>query len=133
VRLTGSARRGDGELVWRLGAAARGGVLTREGVSGNVGEIWQLLGGEIEMWLTSIEGNNGGWGGGGLSAKRRRRWCCLAKTSEVAVFHCLGVVEASPAKEGGKGWAQAWMRERGVGDKGTGRCSALFMGEAAVQ
>jgi hypothetical protein len=64
VRLTGSARRGDGELVWRLGAAARGGVLTREGVSGNVGEIWQLLGGEIEMWLTSIEGNNGGWGGG---------------------------------------------------------------------
>jgi hypothetical protein len=35
----GSARRGDGELEWRLGAAARGGVLTREGVSGNVGEI----------------------------------------------------------------------------------------------
>jgi hypothetical protein len=39
---------------------ARGGVLTGEGVGGDIGEIRELRGGEGEMRATSIEGNSGG-------------------------------------------------------------------------
>jgi hypothetical protein len=61
-----------------------------------------------------------GLGGGGLTVKQRRRWRCLTKTSEAGVFHCLGVVEASPVKEGGEGCAQVWTREREGGKRAPG-------------
>jgi hypothetical protein len=40
-------QRGDGEVVWWLGAAARGDVLAREG--GNGGEVPELRGGKGEV------------------------------------------------------------------------------------
>jgi hypothetical protein len=36
---------GDSEAERRLGAATRGGVLVREGVGGNIGELQELSGG----------------------------------------------------------------------------------------
>jgi hypothetical protein len=50
-----SAQRGDGEVEWRHGAAARDGVLTGEGVDGDIGEIQELRRGEREIRATSIE------------------------------------------------------------------------------
>jgi hypothetical protein len=47
-------RRGDGEVVWRFDAAARGSVLAREGVGGGVGEVLKLRGGKGEVRAASI-------------------------------------------------------------------------------
>jgi hypothetical protein len=63
---------------------------------------------------------------GGLTVKRWMWWRCLTKIGEVDVFRCLGVVEASPVKEGGEECARVWMRKRGGGGGGVGRCSTLL-------
>jgi hypothetical protein len=56
-------------VEWRLGAAAHDGVLTGEGVGGDIGAIWELRGWEREMRATSIEG-----GGGGTVSPKSVRW-----------------------------------------------------------
>jgi hypothetical protein len=110
---------------------ACGSVLTREGVSG---DIWELWGGDREMGATLIEGNGGGWGWGGGSHRKAAEAVALShQTSEAGVFQCLGVVEVSPVKEGGEGCAQVWTRECRGEKKGAEWCSALFIGAAAAR
>jgi hypothetical protein len=48
------ARRGDGEAERRLSAVTRGGVLAREVVNGDIGELRELRGGGREVRAASI-------------------------------------------------------------------------------
>jgi hypothetical protein len=65
------ARHGDSEAERWLGAATRGGVLTGEGVGGDVNELWGLRGAEREMRAASI---GEGKAQRGHSSERGRRW-----------------------------------------------------------
>jgi hypothetical protein len=68
---------------WRLGAVARGGVLFREGIGGDISELRELRGGEREMRAASIEEK--GVADGGLTVRRRGQWLYLTETSEVGI------------------------------------------------